>query len=108
MAKMALILLVLNFTAAVLGTSLGNELTYSRTPVPGQPFTITWNPANYAVIDLLLWSLSGYPEYVPTTSDTIASKSHFASCLLSVGGIVCFALSNTFSPTTNVSNGTRQ
>ena len=49
-----------------------NDFTYTRSPVAGQSFTITWTPRTYSTIDILLYSLTGYPYYVPTTAVPVA------------------------------------
>ena len=66
MAKWILFSTVFNI---ILGFAFaGNNFTYTGTPVPGEPFTITWTPDTYATVDILLNHLTGYPYYVPTTS----------------------------------------
>jgi hypothetical protein len=52
--------------------SADNDFTYTGTPAAGEPFTITWSPGTYATVDILLYSLTGFPYYVPTTSEPIA------------------------------------
>jgi hypothetical protein len=49
-----------------------NDFTYTGSPVAGQSFTITWTPGTYSTIDILLYSLTGYPYYVPTTAVPVA------------------------------------
>ena len=51
-----------------------NAFTYTGSPVAGESFTITWTPGTYSTIDILLYSLTGYPYYVPTTAVPIARK----------------------------------
>jgi hypothetical protein len=53
-------------------TIADNDFTYTGSPVAGQPFTITWTPGIYSSIDILLYSLTGYPYYVPTTAVPVA------------------------------------
>ena len=60
-----------------------NDFTYTGTPVAGKAFTITWTPQDYDTIDILLFSLTGYPYYVPTTSTTVAGKHVFAMSIQS-------------------------
>lgn len=72
MANWILLLAVLGVLSSA--ASASNDFTYTGTPVAGKSFTITWTPQDYDKIDILLFSLTGYPEYVPTTSTTVAGK----------------------------------
>ena len=58
------------FTVVALFTLISNadnDFTYTGSPVAGKPFTIAWTPGTYSTIDILLYTLTGYPYYVPTT-----------------------------------------
>ena len=70
---MAMYLWILVAISLVSGSLADNDFTYTGSPVAGQPFTITWTPGTYDKIDILLYSLTGFPYYVPTTSVPIAS-----------------------------------
>ncbi|PMD32848.1 hypothetical protein L207DRAFT_518274 [Hyaloscypha variabilis F] len=79
-----------------------NDFTYTGSPVAGQSFTITWTPGTYSTIDILLYSLTGYPYYVPTTAVPVAqgipnSGSYVWNVPENLGGFYSLSIAKDFS-----------
>lgn len=83
-------------------TIAANDFTYTGSPVAGKPFTITWAPGTYSTIDILLYSLTGYPSYVPTIAIPISqgipnSGSYVWNVPASLGGFYCLSIARDFN-----------